>query len=399
MPYPSQVPYSWELRSKYLDLPFPISEYEGRLERVRQSMERSNLDALLIFGNAADYGDLVYVSNFIPFGRAAIVVARDESFSPVLVTDAILHGEPINSYAWMTWFREFVPVLRDPVEFANELKSRFAKQRAKRIGLVGADNFPAPIWDELRKNFNAEWVDFGFEFLKIKSVRSDLEVALQREVGRITAAAMQAAIEAISPGKTESEIAAAAYKTMFDEGAHDRSFQTIVNSGPRGGLKHSYPTNRKIVRGDLIYLDMGAMKFGYQCDMSRSVVVGGANEEQKQVLNVILNAFNFLTGEMKPGVKISDLISHAHELEESSGLRKKYAGRIYLGLIVHHAIATSFFELPSLGLPDVILEKNMSFAFEPMAHILDFGTAVIEDTLLISERGVDSLTPLERVHW
>ena len=41
----------------------------------------------------------------------------------------------------------------------------------------------------------------------------------------------------------------------------------------------------------------------------------------------------------------------------------------------------------------------MSFAFEPMAHILDFGTAVIEDTLLVTEGGVDSLTPLERVHW
>ena len=45
------------------------------------------------------------------------------------------------------------------------------------------------------------------------------------------------------------------------------------------------------MKGDLIYLDMGAMKFGYQCDMSRSVVVGGANEEQKHVLDVILNAY------------------------------------------------------------------------------------------------------------
>ena len=289
---------------------------------MRQSMERSNLDALLIFGNAADYGDLVYVSNFLPFGRAAIVVSRKKDTPPVIVTDAILHGEPINSYAWMTWFHDFIPVEKDPAEFAASSQGSFCFPRSEKIGLVGADNLPAPIWDELRMNFNVEWVDFGFEFLKIKSVRSDLEIALQREVGRITAAAMQAAIEAISPGKTESEIAATAYKAMFEGGAHDRSFQTIVNSGPRGGLKHSYPTNRKIMKGDLIYLDMGAMKFGYQCDMSRSVVVGGANEEQKHVLDVILNAFNILTGEMMPGVKVSELISHAHELEEQSGLRK-----------------------------------------------------------------------------
>ena len=72
---------------------------------------------------------------------------------------------------------------------------------------------------------------------------------------------------------------------------------------------------------------------------------------------------------------------------------------MYLGLIVHHAIATSFFELPSLGLPDVELKENMSFAFEPMAHILDFGTAVIEDTILVTKRGAESLTPYELVHW
>ena len=57
------------------------------------------------------------------------------------------------------------------------------------------------------------------------------------------------------------------------------------------------------------------------------------------------------------------------------------------------------FRAPSLGLPDVTLEKNMSFAFEPMAHILDFGTAVIEDTVLITEGGAESLTPYEIVHW
>jgi Xaa-Pro aminopeptidase len=399
MPYPSQVPYSWEVRSKYLDLPFPISEYERRLERLREIMEDFRLDSVLIFGNAADYGGLVYLSNFLPFGRAAIVVSKNEEIPPILVTDAILHGEPINSYAWMTWFREFIPVAKDAAAFAKTLKDIFESERAKRIGLVGLDNFPMSIWEELRKDFSADWVNFGFEFLSIKSVRSDAEIALQREVGRITAAAMRSAVESIFPGKTESEIVAAGYKTMFEEGAHDRSFQTIVNSGPRGGLKHSYPTNRKIQLGDLIYLDMGAMKFGYQCDMSRSVVVGGANAEQKQVLDVILNAYQTLMSEMHPGVKTSELISIASKLEEQSGLRKKYAGRIYLGLIVHHAIATSFFELPSLGLPDVTLEKNMSFAFEPMAHILDFGTAVIEDTVLITKGGAESLTPYEIVHW
>ena len=396
--YPSQVPYDWETRSRYMDLPFPIAEYEKRLDRIRKLMEKSGLDCILIFGDAGDPGDLVYISNFIPFGRAAIIVRREKP--PILVTDAILHGEPINSYAWMTWIKDFVPVRHDPNEFALALTRVFDEERASRVGIVGSDNLPMSIWERLREmNPARSWRDFWLEFTKVKSIRSDLEVSLQREIGKITAQAMEAAVESISPGKTEGEVAGVAYKTIMELGAHDRSFPTIINSGPRSGIKHSYPTGRRIERGDLIYLDMGAMKFGYQSDMSRSVVVDGASAEQKAVLDVVLNAYQTLLSMMRPGVKTSELVKEAKSLEAKSGLKEKYNGRMYLGLIVHHAIATSFFEFPSLGLGDTVLEPNMTFAFEPMAHILDFGTAVVEDTVLINKTGAESLTPYELVHW
>jgi Xaa-Pro aminopeptidase len=397
MAYSSQVSYDWETRKKYLDLPFPISEYQSRLEKIRVLMEKIALDCVLIFGDSGDAGDLIYVSNFNPFGRAAIVVRKEKP--PIIITDAILHGEPINSYAWTTWIEEFVPVRHSDEEFASALSKILAEEKVRKIGIVGVDNLPFPIWEKLRTSLQFSWVDFWLEFTKMKSVRSDLEVEICREVGAITAKSMKSAVESIATGRTESEIASVSLKTMLELGAHDRSFQTIVNSGPKAGVKHSYPTSRKIEHGDLIYLDMGAMKFGYQADMSRSVVVGGANSQQKEVLDTVLNAYSTLTRMMRPGVKTSELIAVATKLEKDSNLREKYKDRMYLGLIVHHAIATSFFEFPSLGLSDTILQRNMSFAFEPMAHILDFGTAVIEDTVLITDDGEESLTSYELVHW
>ena len=110
-------------------------------------MSRKNLDSVLIFGNASDYGDLVYVSNFIPFGRAAIVVPREGD--PTLVTDAILHGEPINSYAWMTWIHDFVPVPHDLARFAEVLNHILSDNKSKRVGVVGYDNIPITIWTNL----------------------------------------------------------------------------------------------------------------------------------------------------------------------------------------------------------------------------------------------------------
>jgi Xaa-Pro aminopeptidase len=392
------VPFNWATRRKYLDLPFPISEYKTRLDKIRREMEKKHLDTLLIFGDSGDPGDLVYVGNFIPFGRACIVLnVRHDS---VLITDAILHGEPINSYAWMTWIKDFVPVHHDAKEYASAVSRIFKKWNSKRVGIVGIDNLPTMVWQELNISFRVHWEDFWGEFTRLKSVRSNREVKLCRRVGKITSLAMKAAVESIEPGVTESKIASIANKVMFEEGAHDRSFPTIVNSGPKSGIKHSYPTAKKMRRGELVYLDMGAMMYGYQCDMSRSVVVGGkANPDQKQVLDAVHLAYVTLTKMMRPGVKTSTLIAKAKSLEQESVLRSKFGKRMYLGLIVHHAIATSFFEFPSLGLEDTVLQKNMTFAFEPMAHILDFGTAVIEDTILITRDGCESITPYELVHW
>jgi len=360
-------------------------------------MDEKGVGALLIFGDAGDPGDILYLTNFLPFGRAAVLVPLQEA--PQIITDAVLHGEPINSYAWMTWVQEFTAVHHSAEEFAEAISRSILKLGARKVGLVGRDKLPMSIWEALAPRVKAMCVDFWFEYTSVKSIRSPREVALLRDVGKITAHAMQAAVEAISAGKTESEIAAIANYTIASEGGHGGGFPTIVNSGPKSGLKHSYPTKRKIRRGEMVYLDMGAVKFGYQSDMSRTVVLGGANTEQRQVLDVIETAFDTLTGMMKPGVRTSSLVMRAEELADGSGLKEKYRGRIYLGLMVHHAIATSFFEIPSLGLPDTRLMKNMSFAFEPMAHILDFGTAVIEDCLLITADGVESLTPYAKVHW
>jgi len=395
--YASQVPYDWETRSRYVDLPFPLSEYESRTRRVRAAMERSGVDALLIFGDSGDPGDLVYLSNFTPFGRAAMILPL--SGPPRIVTDAVLHGEPINSYAWTTWVRDFRPVPHSARDFAGAIASSLREAGAARVGLVGWDNVPAPIWDALGPSMRSRCTDFWFPYTSVKSIRSEREIALLREVGRITARAMEAAVDAISPGRTENEIAAAANRTLAAEGGHGGGFPTIVNSGPKSGLKHSYPTARKIARGDMVYLDMGAVRFGYQGDMSRTVVVGGADRAQRDVLEVVQGAYDALTAMMRPGVRTSRLVEKAEELADASGLRAKYGERMYLGLVVHHAIATSFFEIPSLGLPETRLRKNMSFAFEPMAHILDFGTAVIEDCLAVTSDGVECLTPYERVHW
>ena len=138
------------------------------------------------------------------------------------MTDAVLHGEPINSYAWMTWVQEFRPVRHSAEDFADAISSSLLKLGVGKVGVVGRDNLPMSIWEEMSPRVRARCIDFWFEYTSVKSIRSAREVALLREVGGITAHAMKAAVEAISVGKTESEIAAVANYTMSSEGGHGR---------------------------------------------------------------------------------------------------------------------------------------------------------------------------------
>jgi Xaa-Pro aminopeptidase len=399
--FPSDVPYGWEVRKKYIDLPFPEKEYKTRISKIRKQMEKKGIEDLLVFGNSHDKGDLTYLSNFYPFGKTALILRKNENRNgEVIITDGILHGEPINSYIWTTWIKDFRPVHHDSSEFASNIARVLKEDGAERVGIVGMDNIPMSISDQLKNNLkNTKWEDFWAPFTMVKSIRSQSEVSLLKQVGKITAGGMRAAVESVKEDMTEHDVVGIANKTMFELGAHELFFPTIVSSGPRSGLKHSYPTKRRIRRGDMVYLDMGASRYGYNSDMSRSMVLGGANIEQKQVLDEVLNGYNVLTVMMKPQINSDKIVEKARELERASRIKKKYKGRIFLGLAIHHAVGTSIAEFPSLGFPGTILKENMTFAFEPMAHILDFGTAVIENMILITENGQESITPFENVHW
>ncbi len=172
--YDSQVPYDWETRKEYIDLPFPISEYDSRIRRVRKAMEEKGVGVLMVFGDAGDPGDLVYLSNYIPFGRAALLLPL--SGPPQIVTDAVLHGEPINSYAWMTWVREFRPVLHSAQDFADAISTTILKLGGGKVGVVGRDNLPMSIWQVMSPRVRARCIDFWFEYTSVKSIRSAREI-------------------------------------------------------------------------------------------------------------------------------------------------------------------------------------------------------------------------------
>src|SRR5262249_56352031 len=95
---------------------------------------------------------------------------------------------------------------------------------------------------------------------------------------------------------------AAAIDWRIREAGFERSaFDTIVASGPQAALPHARPTERTITEGDLVVLDFGGVYDSYCVDLTRTVVVGKANEPVPQVYDAVREARNCAIAAVAPG--------------------------------------------------------------------------------------------------
>ena len=97
-------------------------------------------------------------------------------------------------------------------------------------------------------------------------------------------------LECIKPGVKEYEIAAniAYHGRML--GSEGDAFEIIALSGPRTAMPHGQPSDRKVQKNDIVLLDFGCTYKGFKSDISRTVFVGKATKEQKQVYDLVLGS-------------------------------------------------------------------------------------------------------------
>jgi Xaa-Pro aminopeptidase len=392
--YPCLVPYDAETRSHWLQLTVPVDEYHDRIARVRLEMAAAELDALLVVGHAGDPSGIAYLANFTPrFGTTWLLLPADGE--PVVFSDGLLHGEPMHSVLWNVWLPDLRPAAaragRPPGTLAQLFAGAVVEQRldSARVGVASPSTISASHADALRRELpDVTWVDGTAALFRPRSIKSDLEIALMRRACEITAIGLRAAEDACLPGRTERSVANAAHTAMFAAGAEELGFDTAVSSGPRAGLKHAPPTERQLQEGELVFLDMGAVIGGYHADMSRCVGVWPISEHIRRMLDAGQAIFEDALAAIRPGNTVRDIYRAAEAAAEREGFADDYMPN---GL--GHGLGLSLFEMPYLGADDEsVLEAGMIFALEPMLVRYGLGTAVIEETILVTRSGAETLS-------
>lgn len=390
IPYQPKVPYDWENRRRWLQLPFPELEYEQRLIRVRARMAQLGLDALLIYGApGGEDGSARWLTNFSTFGGPQAVVVLSEG-EPWLFCSRNFHGEPMHSLYWQTWVKEAHPAVAGdgPAVRAAEV---IVATPARRIGVAGWESIPR-TWGEALAALlpERELVSATAMMIELRAIKSPLEVAKLREASRIAGEALQAAVDACRPGVTEHEVSGIAHEVIFKRGAEAVAFDTAVAAGPRAGLKHSVPTSKPMELGDMVFIDIGAKLDGYHSDLSRTFVIGEPDDFQRRFLTTAERMFKLWLDEARPGAHVPELKRKCQDIAYEAGFVEEH-----MPMGQGHGLGTAVWEIPWFSFEaDQVLAENMVFALEPMLVKLGVGTAVVEDTMLVTATGIEALSGL-----
>ncbi len=251
-------------------------------------------------------------------------------------------------------------------------------------------------------------------------IKSPKEIEYMRESGRIVALALNEMEKAIRPGITTKELDTIATTVLKHEGAipsfkgqegfeGSKPYPATICASVNNQIIHGIPDNYALKEGDIISIDMGALKNGYHGDAARTFAVGNISDEARKLIDVTKQSFFEGIKNAVAGNRVSDISHAVQTYAESFGFS---VVRDFVG----HGVGKELHEdpqVPNYGKPGrgPRLAKGMVIAVEPMINegsydidILKNGwTAVTvdgklsahyENTILITDGEPEILTML-----
>lgn len=400
-------PWDFEGREQYLNLPFPMSEYERRVNAIKKKIKEDKIDAVFIYGDVRQYGFIRWLTHFYAqLGQSMTVQTLDGD--PILLTTASAHGEPMHSFVPETWVRDVrcglfhnVPSDEDYPTLLSLCKDVIKEKKLTKgkIGVAGLNLLTYDFFTGLKESFpDIKWQDWGRSYEQVRAVKTDLELEVMRRGAEAIDAGFEAAFRAAKPGVTELEVAGeleyVARKGGVD--AVNNLFDTRVCSGPRSALKNANPTERRLQKGDAIYIDISAQYKGYILDVSTSHCVDAEpSKEQLPLFETAAQMTEAMIANAKPGARAEDMVEIVRDVAVKNGQKKWF-----IDYICGHGIGAAQLEIPhfSIGSEDVLAE-NMTFSLEPMVVHPVHGTGCIERMCMVGKDGGRLLSKLTLRPW
>ncbi len=229
------------------------------------------------------------------------------------------------------------------------------------------------------------------QLVSIRAIKGPEEVDCLRRAIAISEAALAQLMTEVKPGMTEHQIARRLTELQLEGGADSVSF-ALIQTGPNASNPHGSTTGRVLQEGEALLIDFGCVVGGYGSDITRTFCLGVVPPELQKIYDTVLAANTAARAAAGPGVPMSAVDKAARQVITDAGYGPYFTHRTGhgLGIDTHEPV-------PQIaGNVDDPLLPGMTFTIEPGVYLAGLGGVRIEDNMLITEDGAESMTAFPR---
>lgn len=245
------------------------------------------------------------------------------------------------------------------------------------------------------------------------TVKTPEEIEKMREAGKIVAEVLNELEKHIKPGVSTLELDKIAHQYIINRGAkpsflHYNGFPASICASIDDVVVHGIPKKNLILQeGQIIGIDVGAVKDGFHGDAARTFLVGNVSDEKKKLVEVTKECFFEAIKGLKDGSRLGDIGARVQRHAEKHGFS-------VVRIMVGHGIGRKLHEdpdVPNYGTEGtgIKLKAGMTIAIEPMINMGKYDlklngwdartvdglpSAHYENTILICSDGVEILTKI-----
>ncbi len=218
------------------------------------------------------------------------------------------------------------------------------------------------------------------------------EIDAMREAARIAQRALQDILPLVKPGISERQLAAELIIALLRNGSSSElPFAPIVAFGENSANPHAVPTGRQLQNGDLVLFDWGASYADYFSDITRTFALGEPGEEMRRAYQLVQSANAAGRAAGKPGLPAGAVDAAARAVITAGGYGDYFTHR------TGHGLGMESHEPPYLFAEnDLALQPGMVYTVEPGIYLPGIGGVRIEDAMVVTHDGCESLTDFPR---
>jgi Xaa-Pro aminopeptidase len=350
----------------------------ARVAALREALGRADLDGLLV----TSLPNVRYLTGFSGSSALLLVTPLDL----VLLTDfryATQVEDEVGAH---------VTVRIEPSNLWTGLWPQLAGHAGvERLGFESAHLTHRDFARLLEQGARWQWRPAIDLVEELRAVKDAAEVAAIERAVAVAERALSRTLEGVAPGLSELAVAGMLERHLREEGSEAHPFASIVATGPRSALPHAHAGSRTLERGDLVLIDFGAVVDGYCSDITRTIVLGTASSEQRDVHEIVREANARASGAVRAGMRGMAADAVAREYIALRGHGEAF------GHSLGHGIGLEVHEAPRLARTiETPLAAGMVVTVEPGIYLPGWGGVRIEDDVLITETGGRVLTGFSR---